>query len=116
MNQEYLKLLDKVSLSVLRNLSQLEDELSFSDLDEARDVSASIPAILLAIAVQRLSMDLPPDEVSSLLQAMVAKVETGDFHAAAAGCRCGAQDYDGCGCSGGEEDGGEGGSGGQIPN
>ena len=111
MNQEYLKLLDKVSLSVLRNLSQLEDELSGSDLDAAREVSASIPAILLAIAVQRLSMDLPPDEVSSLLQAMVAKVETGDF--VCGSDLCGASACPGADGSGGDEGGG---SGGPIPN
>jgi hypothetical protein len=108
MNQEYLKLLDKVSLSILRNIGRLEDELSGSDLDAAREVSASIPAILLAIAVQRLSMDLPPDEVSSLLQAMVAKVEIGDFHSGPEGLQRAADPGQG-GPSG--EDGGGGGGG-----
>jgi hypothetical protein len=105
MRQEHQKLLDQVSLSLLRDISRLEDELNGSDLDGARDVSASIPAILLAIAVKRLAMELPPEEVAALLQAMASKVETGAFH--------GGPDFPGwTGPCGGDDGGGDDGGGG----
>jgi hypothetical protein len=113
MNPDYFKLLDKVSLTLLKTISMLEEDLSASELDAAREVSASIPAVLLAIAVQRLALDLPPDEVSSLLQAMIAKVEIGDFHRGQEFI----QPYcpDSSGLSDGEEEDGNDGTG-NIPN
>jgi hypothetical protein len=109
MNEEFLKLLDKVSLSLLRDIGRLEEELGEMDQGEAAEVSASIPAILLAIAVQRLCQTLPPDEVSTLLQAMTAKVEIGDFHKGAQSGQQADPPPDQCACTDGEEDGGKGG-------
>ncbi|MDR2338836.1 MAG: hypothetical protein LBF40_01660 [Deltaproteobacteria bacterium] len=80
MNNEFLKILDHTSLTLLRNISNLEDELNASDLEEAREVGSSIPAILMAIALQKLSLSMSQDEVSSILRTMIAKVEIGDFH------------------------------------
>jgi hypothetical protein len=109
MNQVYYKLLDKVSLNLLRAIGRLEDELGASDLEGASEVLASIPAILLAIAVQRLSADLPQEEVASVLEAMIAKVEIGDFHNDSDMFH--ETPNDSCGCTDGEEGSGNGNSG-----
>jgi hypothetical protein len=80
MDRDFEDILGEVSLGLLRHINGLEDELYASDRVAARDVGASIPAVLLAIAVEKLSLRLSQAEVSSILKSMVAKVRLGDFH------------------------------------